>query len=164
LTVADLDADGRDDVAVTTNTALKYWLTCGGGCPANHDGETWSPSANVLASFTGECPYDGKANCLAAGGNYSASGACSTPQAACTGAGGTWSAATQICTGTTPSAACYENSGVASGRSTRGWVAPNMVATANVAGDSGVDVLFASDSSTLHDGVGYVGVYAALKC
>jgi hypothetical protein len=50
--VADLDADGRDDVAVTTNTALKYWLTCGGGCPANHDGETWSPSANVLASFT----------------------------------------------------------------------------------------------------------------
>ena len=47
--------------------------------------------------------------------------------------------------------------------SSRGWVAPTMIATANVAGDSNVDIMFGSDSSPVHSSTGYVGAFEQLR-
>ena len=74
----------------------------------------------------------------------------------------------------TPTLACYANSGVhhpsftgpggsaVQGGGARGWVAPTMIAVANVVGSDGMDIVFASDSSSVHDGTGYVGVYESI--
>ena len=69
--------------------------------------------------------------------------------------------------------ACYANSGVNkpsftggtadTGGGERGWAAPTMIAAANVAGDDGLDIVFASDSSSVHSGTGYVGVYESIS-
>ena len=61
------------------------------------------------------------------------------------------------------STSCYENTGVRTGMSSRGWVAPTMIATANVAGDSNVDIMFGSDSSPVHSSTGYVGAFEQLS-
>jgi len=167
LAVSDVDGDGRNDVIASTSTHLGYWLTCGGNCKSSDDGETWAK--HIAHDFTGTCDYDRNETCVSAGGNFSSRlGTCSKPAEACVKAGGNWNSKTQMCTEDTDrdiwrSASCYENTGVRTGMSSRGWVAPTMIATANVAGDSNVDIMFGSDSSPVHSSTGYVGAFEQLS-
>jgi hypothetical protein len=157
VVVADVDNDGRQDVIATGETSMKYYLTGGGGIDGvdhpGHDGQTWT--AITATEFTGTCEYDTASDC--------------------TTNGGSWDTATETCEDVPATLACYANSGVnkpsftgdggtsVQGGGTRGWAAPTMVAAANVAGDDGLDIVFASDSSSVHSGTGYVGVYESIS-
>ena len=90
-------------------------------------------------------------------------------------AGGSWDTATETCEDVPATLACYANSGVnkpsfnstggsfVQGGGARGWAAPTMIAAANVAGTDGLDIVFASDSSEVDSGTGYVGVYESIS-
>ena len=89
--------------------------------------------------------------------------------------GGSWDTATEACEDVPATLACYANSGVnkpsfnsiggsfVQGGGARGWAAPTMIAAANVAGTDGLDIVFASDSSEVDSGTGYVGVYESFS-
>jgi hypothetical protein len=129
VVVADVDGDGRQDVIAAGEEDMKYHLTGGGGIHGNanhpgYDGQSWT--ALTATEFTGTCEYN--------------------TQADCTGNGGTWDAATESCDNVPATLACYANSGLRTGGA-RGWAAPTMIAAANAAGSSGLDIVFASDSS-----------------
>jgi hypothetical protein len=133
--VADVDGDGRQDVIAAGEEHMKYHLTGGGGIHGNanhpgYDGQSWT--ALTATEFTGTCEYN--------------------TQADCTGNGGTWDAATESCDNVPATLACYANSGLRTGGA-RGWAAPTMIAAANAAGSSGLDIVFASDSSGVEGGV-----------
>ena len=158
VVVADVDNDGREDVIAAGETSMKYHLTGGGGIHGDvnhpgHDGQTWT--ALTATEFTGTCEYN--------------------TQTACADNGGTWDTATETCEAVPATLACYANSGVnkpsftgsggssVHGGGARGWAAPTLIAAADVAGDGGLDIVFASDSASVHDGTGYVGVYESIR-
>merc|ERR1711871_749883 len=148
VVVADVDNDNRDDIITAGATSMQYYLTGGGGIhddPTHpgYDGQTWT--AVTATEFTGTCQYDTEATC---------------PSAA------TWNSATETCENVPATLDCYANSGVNKpGQSQdRGWAAPTMIAAANVVGaDARLDIVFASDSSSVHTGAGYVGVYESIS-
>ena len=158
VVVADVDNDGREDIIAAGETSMKYHLTGGGGIHGDvnhpgHDGQTWT--ALTATEFTGTCEYN--------------------TQTACADNGGTWDTATETCEAVPATLACYANSGVnkpsftgsggssVHGGGARGWAAPTLIAAADVAGDGGLDIVFASDSASVHDGTGYVGVYESIR-
>ena len=137
VVVADVDGDGRQDVIAAGEEAMKYHLTGGGGITGSthpgYDGQSWT--ALTATQFTGTCEYDNSQDCSQASG--------------------TWDALTENCENVPATLACYVNSGVRTGGA-RGWAAPTMIAAADVAGASGLDIVFASTA-------GYVGAYQQMS-
>ena len=153
--LADIDGDGRNDVIATTESALLYWLTCGGGCGG--DGHLVGPAGRGLVrgparktarrTARRELLERGHGH-VPAVGDGPASGA----EGACTVAGCTWDWRPRCAP-----ARRRRPRATKRGRSTaapRGWSPPTRLAVANAAGDGGVDLVFGSDSSAtvLEDG------------